>query len=340
MMDMEAYKEADVDTMKFVAIHDLKTSKICQQHDGKYVKIKDAVVGSNVPPLHPNCRSFMTPVIDEELEKNMKRRVKDEDGHYHIVDANETYEQWYERQQKEKGFDEVEILKKKTFNYSSDKEQYYRYKDVLGNEFIPDSLDKFQQMKYNDTDKWNDIKKKYHVVNQYQNHTDVKMPPKKILELDQQAFDIKRNQFSSKFKKNGNIGIMEMDGVFYYAHSSANYMTDLAYSKFKGDKSKLILKPDKQTFDTKIIGTHDRNVDSEYKLFEFAAKIANDGQKHTLYMLSEISSCKSCLGVCEQFMVKYPNVKISLISTKESRMQRKYVRDEKIKEVYRNRWKA
>lgn len=102
MMDIEAYKEADIDTMKFVAMHDLKTSKICQQHDDIYVKIKDAVVGSNVPPLHPNCRSFMIPVIDEELDRNMKRRVKDENGHYKIVDANETYEQWYERTQGKK----------------------------------------------------------------------------------------------------------------------------------------------------------------------------------------------------------------------------------------------
>lgn len=102
MMDIEAYKEAGIDTMRFVAMHDLKTSKICQQHDSKYVKIKDAVVGSNVPPLHPHCRSFMEPVIDEELDKNMKRRVKDENGQYKIVDANETYEQWYERTQEKK----------------------------------------------------------------------------------------------------------------------------------------------------------------------------------------------------------------------------------------------
>lgn len=161
MMNIEAYKEAGIDTMRFVAMHDLKTSKICQQHDGKYVKIKDAVVGSDVPPLHPNCRSFMVPVIDEELDKNLKRRVKDENGHYKIVDANETYDEWYKRMQSEKGTDTVEILKKKTVNYSSDRKQYYRYKDVLGDEFIPASLDKFQEMKYNDDEKWNKLKVKY-----------------------------------------------------------------------------------------------------------------------------------------------------------------------------------
>ena len=100
MMDLQAYEEADVDTVRFVAMHDLKTSKICQRHDGKYIEIKNAVVGSNTPPLHPNCRSFVVPVIDEDLDKGLKRRIKDENGQYRIVDANETYEEWYERTQK------------------------------------------------------------------------------------------------------------------------------------------------------------------------------------------------------------------------------------------------
>ena len=80
MMDLQAYEEADVDTVRFVAMHDLKTSKICQRHDGKYIEIKNAVVGSNTPPLHPNCRSFVVPVIDEDLDKGLKRRIKDENG--------------------------------------------------------------------------------------------------------------------------------------------------------------------------------------------------------------------------------------------------------------------
>lgn len=159
MMDIEAYKEAGIDTMRFVAMHDFKTSKICQQHDGKYVKIQDAVVGSNVPPLHPHCRSFMVPIIDEELDKNMKRRVKDENGHYKIVDANETYDEWYKRMQSEKGVDEVEVWKKKAKNLNKDRRQYHDYIDAIGKENMPKSLAKFQDMKYNNTPEWNLLKK-------------------------------------------------------------------------------------------------------------------------------------------------------------------------------------
>lgn len=336
MMDLQAYKEVDIDIVKFVAMHDLKTSKICQRHDGKYIKIKDTVVGSNIPPLHPNCRSFIVPVIDEELDKNLKRRIKDKNGQYRIVDANETYDGWL-KEQETQDKDSVEMLKKKIFNFTNDKEQYYRYREVLGNEFIPDSLDKFQKIKYNDVDRWDDIKKKYRVVNQYENHTNIKMPSKKILDLDQQAFNVKRKQFSSDFKKAGNIGIMELDGEIYYAHSRANLITDKAFVNFKGDRKKLILKPEEKTFETKIIGTHDRDVDSEYKLFEFAAKIVRDGKEHELFILSELQSCESCKSVANQFKDRYPNVKVSMVSTKESRMKRKY--DEKEMEGLRNRWK-
>ena len=109
MMDLQAYKEADIDIVKFVAMHDLKTSKICQRHDGKYIEIKNGVVGSNIPPLHPNCRSFIVPVIDEDLDKGLKRRIKDENGQYRIVDANETYEEWYARTQ-EKEYDNKGVM--------------------------------------------------------------------------------------------------------------------------------------------------------------------------------------------------------------------------------------
>lgn len=160
MMDMEAYKEADVDTLRFIAIHDFKTSKICRSLDCTYVKLNEAVAGKNVPPMHPHCRSRTEPVIDEEFDKNMKRRVKDPiTGEYKIVQGHETYDQWYERTVKEQGKDTVETLEKKIKNKHSDKNQYERYKDILGKENVPDSFDKFQEMKYNDKEEWSLMKK-------------------------------------------------------------------------------------------------------------------------------------------------------------------------------------
>ena len=70
MADLEAYKEAGVENVRFCAVHDLRTSAICQKHDRKVVPISKAVAGVNIPPMHPHCRSTIEPVIDEEIENN------------------------------------------------------------------------------------------------------------------------------------------------------------------------------------------------------------------------------------------------------------------------------
>ena len=43
-------------------------------------------------------------------------------------------------------------------NRKSDKKQLKKYRDILGNENLPKSLDAFQKLKYNDVNKWQDIK--------------------------------------------------------------------------------------------------------------------------------------------------------------------------------------
>lgn len=60
-------------------------------------------------------------------------------------------------------------------------------------------------------------------------------------------------------------------------------------------------------------------MDSEAKLFEYAADIAKDGKEHTINMLSEKCMCDSCLGVMKQFKENYPNVTINVVSNKRER---------------------
>jgi hypothetical protein len=60
-------------------------------------------------------------------------------------------------------------------------------------------------------------------------------------------------------------------------------------------------------------------MDSEAKLFEYAANIANDGKKHTINLLSEKCMCDSCLGVMKQFKEKYPKVTVNAVSNEKSR---------------------
>ena len=50
---MNRYKDCGVKEFKFLAEIDSRTSDICRSMNGKIFKMKDAVVGENVGPLHP-----------------------------------------------------------------------------------------------------------------------------------------------------------------------------------------------------------------------------------------------------------------------------------------------
>ena len=54
-----------VEKYEFLAAIDSRTSKLCKNQDGKVYKLKSAVVGKNYPPLHPNCRSTVIPVLED-----------------------------------------------------------------------------------------------------------------------------------------------------------------------------------------------------------------------------------------------------------------------------------
>lgn len=57
------YKKAGIIEYEFLAEIDSRTSKKCRQHNGNAYFLADAQVGDNYPPLHPNCRSTVIPII-------------------------------------------------------------------------------------------------------------------------------------------------------------------------------------------------------------------------------------------------------------------------------------
>lgn len=335
----QAYKDYGIEEYRFVATLDLRTSQICRERDGSVYRVNDKKIGVNAPPMHPWCRSTTIMNLDDETMHNLERFARDPvTGERMKVPADETYKEWHKRMVEKHGADAINNSKKNINNYSNDEEQFHRYRRVLGSEFIPDTLEKFKKLKYNEVDRWNDLKKKYRIVNQYCNHG-ANMSPSKIIELHQNAFQVKRNNFTSKYSKSGNIAIMEIDGKIFYSHSKIKDKDSDAFIKYKGDKNQIVFQPSTQTFETFVVGKHNRNVDCEYKLFEHAASIINDEEKHEINILSELPCCDSCLGVFEQFKKKFPNVTVCMVSTKESRVHPKYKGDQKKKERYRNLWK-
>lgn len=189
-MTLEGYKDLEADKYIYVAILDLKTSEVCRGLDKKRFLVKSAKVGVNYPPMHPWCRSTTIPWMPDSLLKNMKQRALDpRTGKHVLVPGDMTYEEWYKQfvqgqpagdpttQQRNFTRDQYDRYKERLgddFDYSYDEflkakgdpqiwadlqqkykdaRQYEDYKALMGDK-IPDSLDMFRDLKYNNPDRW------------------------------------------------------------------------------------------------------------------------------------------------------------------------------------------
>ena len=70
------YKENGIKEYEFMAFLDSKTSKECRDLDGKKFSIEEYQAGVNLPPLHPNCRSCIVPIVEDI--KKPKEVVKED----------------------------------------------------------------------------------------------------------------------------------------------------------------------------------------------------------------------------------------------------------------------
>lgn len=163
-LELESYKECGIQEYIFVATLDLRTSVICRNMDKMRIKIEDALVGRNYPPMHPFCRSTTIAYISEEILKTMKARARDpETGENIFIPANMTWNEWYNKYVSDKMV--AKTIEKKVKGESADKKQYKSYKEVLGNQKDLESFAKFQDMKYNKNETWQEIKEAYKDVN-------------------------------------------------------------------------------------------------------------------------------------------------------------------------------
>lgn len=148
----DGYKATGVEQYQILATLDLHTSKLCRSLDLKIFNLSDKEIGVTAPPFHPNCRT--TTVAYFEGMMFGERIARNSDGTIYYVDRNMTYKEWYDKYVKGNHKEEVAELKIK--NKSSDKKQYVKYKEILVDE-SPKTFDKFQDLKYNNSNKWNDL---------------------------------------------------------------------------------------------------------------------------------------------------------------------------------------
>lgn len=158
-----AYEEIGAESYRVVAALSERTCEVCGRLDGSEFRMSDRAPGINYPPIHPNCRC--TTIAGGNLPK--KRIARDPiDNSTYKVDGSVTHEQWKNgltSEQKEA----IEQNVKQRRKAAADRKQYERYKNVLGAENIPKTLDKFIDVKYNDGDKYAELKGWYRANNRY-----------------------------------------------------------------------------------------------------------------------------------------------------------------------------
>jgi SPP1 gp7 family putative phage head morphogenesis protein len=155
-----ADKDAGIDRYRILATLDLRTSEICRQMDGQEFDYKDMQVGTNYPPFHPYCRTTVLSVLDDQDLSELQRRSRDpQTGKPKKFPGDITYEDWYKQEIKENP--EMLFAEKVEKNRSSDLKQYERYKALLGTKEVGKTVDDFRDIKYNDTEKWQQITTSY-----------------------------------------------------------------------------------------------------------------------------------------------------------------------------------
>lgn len=170
-MNFRAYEEAGVEEYQFLATLDLKTSKVCRELDGKIFRVKDRKVGVNCNPMHPWCRSTTVSVVSRELLSKLTRAALDPaTGKGITVPGTMTYQQWYDKYVKNSP--EAKLEEKKVKNRAADRREYQKYQEILGKN-APESLVKFQDIKYTDSEKWNALKRDKEEALKHMDYSDI-----------------------------------------------------------------------------------------------------------------------------------------------------------------------
>lgn len=181
--DFKAYEDLGVKEYKYLATLDYRTCELCQPLDNRVFKLSEAREGYNYPTMHPRCRCTTT--INTDYTSRRARNPLT--GKNEIVDGDLTYSQWLDGLSKEER-QALNIARKKDDNRTADKLQHIRYKKVLGTKEVPRAFAKFQEMKYNDSEKWEFIKLDYKRQNKLLENPKLALPNARKATADDRKF--------------------------------------------------------------------------------------------------------------------------------------------------------
>lgn len=306
---------------------DGKTRPSHQRVDGEIRELDEKFSNGLMFPGDPsggaaevvNCRCALLQRARWALDGDFTK-MDNETGELVEIKAND-YDSF-----KKQYFEEAEKIQKARINLPADKEQFEKYRSVLGGN-VPKTLEEFRNIKYNDGNKWDELKYQYRTVNRYE--ADGNVTADKILQLDNVAFYEKKKGFdysaftgkqkrkiSKDISSGGNAASMEFDGKVYFSHSRFGLPGSFEHSLYKGEHPAITLSKDR-IFKVKDLGDGiPRHFDTEAKFLEFVASQKKPEDKFTVTILSEKHICESCQGVVEQFKQMFPNSTVNIVSGK------------------------
>lgn len=167
------YQAAGIERYIYLATLDLRTSAVCRRLDRKRFPVAEAQAGTNLPPMHPNCRSTTMPDMSDAQLRKAPRFARDpETGKAITVAGDMSYAEWYKKFVE--GKKTAQAKEKAAQHTAADRSQWREYRAILG-EDAPKTLEEFQELKYNEPEKWKFVKL------DYARQMDLKAHPEKAL---------------------------------------------------------------------------------------------------------------------------------------------------------------
>lgn len=102
---LDSFAALGVEQVRLLAVLDNRTSKMCQELDGKVVDLKDAEPGVTTPPFHCYCRTTVVPVSEFDSEESTRAARDPKTGKTVYVPGDLTYKEWYNEYVKNTGAD-------------------------------------------------------------------------------------------------------------------------------------------------------------------------------------------------------------------------------------------
>lgn len=161
---VKAYKAMGVEWYEYLATLDARTCSVCGALDGKHFKVDEAQTGVNLPPLHPNDRCTTVAWYPGEESGGMRTARDPQTGRNYKVPVGMTYEQWRKEIAEKHGDDALEKAQKCYANLKSDMVEQRKMSKILPKE-VPPKIADFQDLKYNEPEKWKDLIYYYRNIN-------------------------------------------------------------------------------------------------------------------------------------------------------------------------------